>query len=476
MSTQPTRRVLGGLLAGGWRYQLQLSEEQGMGIKRVWSTTGVVALTGALLLSSASTASADYIRDRQWMLPVFNVNKVWTESQGAGVIVAVVDSGVDSKHPDLTGQVLPGKDFTTAGNPHQDQLGHGTAMAGIIAGHGHGANNADGVMGLAPKAKILPLRVAAPGQKYLQDDWAPAVRYAVDQGAKVINLSFTDTGTTPGSAGAEAIAYAQQHDVIVVGGSGNDGVDTVSLPAAAPGVVSVGAVDKSLKVWADSNYGKGLTLTAPGVANTTANPTESIGYAETDGTSDSTAFVSAEAALIRAKFPNLTAGQVINRMIKSAKPAGAGNGKTADKFYGYGIIRPYSSLTMDIPAGPKEGPLAQAPVASKSADSPGKSEAPAKTGDDTSASKDSSSGSMIAIVGGIAAVVVIGIVIAIIVNRRNRGGRSGPGGGTPAQGHGGYPNQPQYPSNAPGQAPQNPDLYSQQPPQGYSQQPPYQGQ
>ncbi|WP_329123728.1 type VII secretion-associated serine protease mycosin [Streptomyces sp. NBC_01465] len=437
-----------------------------MGFKRVWPTTGVVALTGALLLGSATSASADYIRDKQWPLTAFNAKKVWTVSQGQGVTVAVVDSGVVGTHPDLTGQVLPGKDFTGAGNPNEDTLGHGTSMAGIIAAHGHGAGNADGVMGLAPKAKILPVRVTTPDNDNPETNWAPAVRYAVDAGAKVINLSFAASNGSSTSKGAEAIAYAQQHDVVVVAGAGNDGIDNIGFPASLPGVVSVGAVDESLKVGNDSNWGKGLVLTAPGVKNIVVAPNQPNGYAEATGTSDSTAYVSAEAALLRAKFPNLTAGQIINRMIKSATYGDNAVSKKPDEKLGYGMIRPYSALTMDIPAGPKEGPLAQSPVASKSAANPEKSDTPKKDSS-SSSSDDSSSVSPIAIVAGIAVVVVIAIIVVVIIRRRNRGGPGGPGGGTPAQGYGGYPNQPQYPANAPGQAPQNPP---------YAQQPPYQGQ
>lgn len=274
-------------------------------------------MTGALLLISAPTASADYIRDKQWVIDVINFKKVWSESQGQGVAVAVVDSGVDGSHPDLTGQILKGMDVTGGGNAEVDTDGHGTGMASVIAGHGHGANNIAGVIGLAPKAKILPIK-AAVADDYDDDQWVKGIRYAVDRGVGVINLSFGDSLAYPGSEGAEAIRYAQQHDVVVVAGTGNDGVAELSYPAKLPGVVSVGAVDESLNIWDESNYGRGVTLVAPGVDIVRADPSRSNKYAEADGTSDATAYVSATAALIRAKYPDLTAGQVINRMIKSA--------------------------------------------------------------------------------------------------------------------------------------------------------------
>lgn len=440
-----------------------------MGFKRVWPTTGVVALTGALLLTSAPSASADYVRDKQWVIDVMDFNKVWSESQGQGVTVAVVDSGVDGSSPDLTGQVLKGKDVTGGGDAQNDTDGHGTGMASLIAGHGHGANNASGVIGLAPKAKILPVK-AADDDEYDDDKWAAGVRYAVDQGADVINMSFTDSLAQPGSEGAKAIEYAQQHNVVVVAGTGNDGAAGLAYPAKLPGVVSVGAVDESLTIWPNSNFGEGVTLTAPGVNIVRADTSHANGYAEADGTSDATAYVSATAALVRAKFPDLTAGQVINRLIKSATMLDHDVKKTPDEEYGYGIIRPYKALTMDIPKGPKQGPLAQVSP-STSTNSGAASSDNDSTSQAAKKKKKSSSGTILFIAGIAAAVVVIGVVFAVLRSRRNRGSGGGPGsgGGTPPHGAGYQqypnttPNQEGY-STPPGQTPQHPNPYAQQPP------------
>ncbi|MGW0550027.1 type VII secretion-associated serine protease mycosin [Streptomyces altiplanensis] len=427
-----------------------------------------MALTGALLLTSAPTASADYVRDQQWVLDVFSMKETWAESQGEGVTVAVVDTGVDASHPDLTGQVLEGKDFTGGGSAQEDKQGHGTGMASIIAAHGHGPGGASGMIGFAPKAKILPLRVLQEKEdNFPEETWAAAVRYAVDQGASVINLSFADEGSKTGITGREAIAYAQAHDVVVVAGVGNIGGD-VGYPAALPGVVAVGAVDKNANLWEKSNTGKQVTLVAPGVEILTANKNRAQGYSLSDGTSDATAYVSATAALVRAKYPDLTAGQVINRLIKSASFLGHKGLKAPDEGYGYGIIRPNKAVTMDIPKGPKEGPLGKLPQASSKAGS-------ASAGNDdssTKAKKKSSSSSQLLVIGGIAAVVVIGgIIFAVVRSRGNRGnggpGPGGPSGGTPAPSMG-YPPQQSHawtphPTAAPGQA-QHPNPYAPQPP------------
>jgi subtilisin family serine protease len=372
---------------------------------------------------------------------------------------------------------LPGKDFTGQGNPHQDENGHGTGMASLIAGHGHGANGSAGVKGLAPKVKILPVRVSATKDDTYTKDWAAGVRYAVDQGASVINLSLNDSTAYPGSEAAKAIAYAQKKDVVVVAGTGNDS-GTVNYPAALPGVVAVSAVDKALNFWSKSNTGN-VTVAAPGVETPQADPTSRSGYVVADGTSGSTAYVSATVALLRSKYPDLTAGQIINRLVKSASFLN-NKGKTApDKELGYGIARPGSALTMDIPKGSKEGPLAQASPSTST-------NSGAASDDNDSASlakkkKKSSSGSILLIAGIAAGVVVIAILFVVIRSRRNGGsGGPGSGGGNPPYGTG-YPPQPPtgyqpYPNTAPNQAYPTPPGQSPQHPNPYAQQPPHQGQ
>ncbi|MFE6625069.1 S8 family serine peptidase [Streptomyces sp. NPDC057740] len=429
-------------------------------------------------------ASADQVRDAQWPLTVYGAEKVWKTSQGAGVTVAVIDSGVDSSHPDLTGQVLPGKDFTGAGKPHEDNIGHGTAMASLIAGHGHGANGSAGVMGLAPKAKILPVRVSVTrgvdetDSKIDTAGWVAGVRFAVEQGAEVINLSLDDSSAYPGSKAAEAIEYAQEHDVVVVASTGNDG-GTVNYPAALPGVVAAAAVDKDLAPWSKSNTGN-VIVAAPGVEVAQADPTTRSGYSVADGTSGSSAYVSAIVALLRSKYPDLTAGQIINRLIKSASFLN-NEGRTApDRELGYGIARPGTALTMDIAKGSKQGPLAQS--------QPSTSTNSGAASDDNDSStqakkkKKSSSGGFLLIAGIAAAVVVIGILFAVLRNRRNGGSGDGPGsgGGTPSHGTG-YPPQPpagyqSYPNAAPNQGYPTPPGQSPQQPNPYTQQPPHQGQ
>lgn len=324
---------------------------------------GTAALAaGALIWGvAAPTAAADQIRDKQWALKTFEAEtKVWAVSQGEGVIVGLVDSGVDQDHQDLTGQVLPGGDFSGANTDGRvDGDGHGTAMASLIAGHGHGPQA--GVMGLAPKAKILPVKVRTDGENpgLQQNGLAEAIRFAVDHGAKVVNMSLGGTSRFDSPA-REAVNYAVSKDVVLVAATGNSGdsLSGVQYPAAFPGVVAVAAVDSTGSAWDRSTPGAETTLAAPGVEIYQATAKSSSSYGIGDGTSDATAYVSATAALIRAKYPALSAGQVINRLIKSAAAPADGSAVPGDK-YGYGILAPAKALEANpaVDSGPRENPL-----------------------------------------------------------------------------------------------------------------------
>ncbi|MFJ9608247.1 type VII secretion-associated serine protease mycosin [Kitasatospora sp. NPDC101176] len=315
---------------------------------------------GALLWGMAAAPSvADQIRDSQWVLRTFEVEKkVWPQSQGEGVVVAVVDSGVTPDHPDLTGQVLPGADFSGANTDGRtDSLGHGTGIASLIAGHGHGEGA--GVVGLAPKARILPVRIRTNGESpdLAQSDIALAVRYATDSGAKVINMSIGGYSRFDSQARA-AIDYAVSKDVVIVAATGNGGGDSVEYPAAFPGVVAVTAVDEQGRLWGKATPGPETTLAAPGVEIYHASVKSASAYGISQGTSDGVAYVSATAALIRARFPGLSAGQVINRMIKSASPPADGSAVPNDR-YGYGVVSPARALAVDpaVDGGARENPL-----------------------------------------------------------------------------------------------------------------------
>ncbi|NEB06189.1 S8 family serine peptidase [Streptomyces sp. SID13726] len=427
---------------------------------------GATALTGALILATAPAASADQTRRDQWALDVLQAKSAWKVSTGKGVTVAVIDTGVNAEHQDLKGNVLKGKDFvdgdSDAAPAESDSnlsTNHGTEMASLIAGHGHGAGAADGVMGLAPAAKILPIRWGG-------GSFANEIRYAVDNGASIISISVS---TSQGfSEDRAAVDYALQHNVLIVTASGNEGkAGMIDFPGEFPGVLTVGGVDKSGDIWEGSNYGPQVLLTAPATDIVSAGwPGNKLRIGT--GTSTSAAFTSAAAALIKAKLPELTPGQIANRLAKTAVlPASAKGLSLPDEKYGYGSIRPLAALTDDIPAGSKYGPLA----------APGSdgSSAAASTGtsDTDSASEKQKADQkqmLFFAVLGVVALVVIGLIVLVVVklSRRNKNNNGGPGG------PGVYPHsgqQPFPPQQNPYQQPvspqqQNPYQQQSTPPHG----------
>ncbi|GCD34448.1 type VII secretion-associated serine protease [Streptomyces chrestomyceticus JCM 4735] len=434
-----------------------------MSFTRTLRAVSGAVLAGALVLGTASAASADYIRDGQWALGAFGADDIRRHSTGKNVIVAVIDSGVDAAHPDLKGNVLPGKSFARAGGraDHPTEDAHGTAMAAMIAGHGHGANGSAGIMGLAPDAKILPVMTDSTETAVTSSGFAEPLRYAVDQGAKVVNMSFGSGAIDLDEK--KAISYALAKDVLLVAATGNAGTSAPQYPAAAPGVLAVGAVAKDGQVWRNSNYGEHVRLLAPGQGIYSAG----LGgkYRQSDGTSDSAAYVSAAAALVRSKFPDLTAGQVANRLTKTAiTPDGKSDISTPSPKYGYGIVRPFRALTQDIPAGSKYGPLKAPEVA----DVMGGGNSGSDTGDSGVQKAAGSSGigiPPIVIIGVVLVLFVAALVVVIVVVRRKKnnggpppGGLGGPGGFGGPGGHAGFP-----PPQQVGPYQQQPNPYGQQP-------------
>ncbi|MEU8423338.1 type VII secretion-associated serine protease mycosin [Micromonospora sp. NPDC048835] len=290
-------------------------------------------------------ARTDQVRDEQWQLDELQAETAWRSSTGRGVTVAVVDSGVDGNHPDLVGQVLPGKDLVANGGaPGPDPVGHGTTVAGLIAGR---SDDKRGVVGLAPDARILPVRVLDEENRY--DDAlivAQGVRWAVDNGARVINLSLGGSGDSP--ALAAALDYAFVRDVVVVACTGNLATSTNSkvwYPAREPGVIAVAGLERgSDNLWSGSITGRATVLTAPASGLVGAKPPG--GYWRVQGTSFAAPLVAATAALVRSRYPQMPAGEVVNRLLATARDLGP-TGR--DDRFGYGVVDPVAALTAQVP-------------------------------------------------------------------------------------------------------------------------------
>jgi len=308
----------------------------------------------AATIAPAQPAVADDIRDGQWHLHFLNIAEAHRHSQGEGVIVAVIDTGVDATHPDLADAVLPGTDLTARGrgdNGHTDVDGHGTAMAGLIAGRGHGPNA--GALGIAPKATILPVRVRT--RDFTNSHTTEGIEWAVRQGAKVLCIA---SSTEPDLDLQRAVEAAIRADVVVVAAAGNRPDDqTVPFPAAYPGVIAAAGVNQHGNHAEISVTGPEVVLAAPAVEIHTTYLDG--GYAVGVGTSNATAIIAGAAALVRAKFPDLTAPQVIHRLTATATDKGPPG---RDDQYGHGVIDIVKALTADVPPTPEPATTTGTPV------------------------------------------------------------------------------------------------------------------
>ncbi|WP_069772860.1 type VII secretion-associated serine protease mycosin [Streptomyces sp. LUP30] len=310
-------------------------------------------LAAAVALAPPSTAHADGIRAQQWALDALHTQQAWQTTKGRGITVAVLDTGVEADHPDLVGNVLAGKDMVGFGAKPGDRAWarHGTAMASIIAGHGHGDGNDDGVLGIAPEAKILPVRVIledgdpqrTKARNTRGNALADGIRWAADQGADVINLSLGDDSASahPEPAEDEAVQYALKKGSVVVASAGNGGEkgDHISYPAAYPGVIAATAVDRYGTRASFSTRRWYATVSAPGVDVVIADPDHK--YYQGWGTSAASAFVSGAVALVKAAHPGLTPAQIKKLLEGTARNAPDGG---RDDSRGYGFIDPAAAI------------------------------------------------------------------------------------------------------------------------------------
>jgi len=303
---------------------------------------------GAVPYGLAGAARADQVRgSQQEVLRTLDVERAWKITRGKGVLVAVLDSGVDPRHRDLAGSVITGKDFTVGANPPgvPPKRLHGTYMASLIAGHGHGPGRQSGVIGVAPEAKILSVRVILedeePGFRTFNSEprfekvVARGIRYAVDRGADVINLSISKD--QPTRAERAAIRYAISKGVVLVAAAGNEGAGKrhapYSYPASLPGVISVAAADKSQRRASFSNRNSLVTVAAPGVDVLGAGPGDEYWIGR--GTSQATALVSGVAALIKSRYPKMSPALVAQAITAGARGRPRGG---YDPGTGFGVV------------------------------------------------------------------------------------------------------------------------------------------
>ncbi|MFD5033789.1 type VII secretion-associated serine protease mycosin [Streptomyces sp. NPDC058405] len=435
---------------------------------------------GLMLLGVAATpAHAETVREQQWHLDAMKADEIWKISTGRGVTVAVLDSGVDDSIPDLQGQVLEGKDFSElSGDENRDIDNHGTGMAALIAGTGK-RGPTQGSYGLAPGAKILPVRIQYAAERLMEKNandtfaksMSEAIQFAADSDAKVINISvaYSEGGSTELTG---AVKYALGKGKLIFAGVGNNGAkgNEVQYPAATPGVVGVGGLDKDAARMSVSEYGPQVDISAPGkdITNACTGGTQ---LCEGTGTSSSTALASASAALIWSKHPDWTNNQVLRVMLNTASGV-KGGAKRSDQV-GYGAVRPLLALTTPGDPGPAdEYPLPDLAAAAPKPSAPEASKAPGGTDGDqqseppaAAAASDDGGNTGLWIGLGIGAALVIGAAVAVPIVRSRRRAAVLPQPQPPAPGFAPYQQQPYQPQ------PYQPQPY--QPQQQNTPYPPY---
>lgn len=289
----------------------------------------------------------DSQRRRQWSLNRLDAERVWHKSSGKGVVVAVVDTGVDANHPDLKGRVLKGRDFVEGDRSANDRNGHGTHVAGIIAAT---TNNRRGIAGLAKSSRILPVRVLNSAGSGNTVTVARGIVWAVNRGADVINLSLA--GEQSDASIEAAIRYAVGRNVVVVAAAGNRGCTAATTyPAALPGVIGVGAMNRYGSVSPYSNCGAYVDVVAPGTSIRSTmirRPSSSLqcaygkDYCMLSGTSMASPHVAAAAAIVISRTRHrLSAASVADLLMARADDIGTPGYDTSS---GHGVLNVNRSL------------------------------------------------------------------------------------------------------------------------------------
>ena len=423
----------------------------------------LIGVTVAWAALGSVPALADQVRNQEYWLKTLHVTQAQKTSLGSGVTVALLDTGVIPAQPDLTGSVLPGRDFTHSGEKPGGQFygNHGTAMASLIVGHGHGKGHAAGMIGVAPRARLLSVRVGVDGGDPLLSESsftaglpaaiAAGIRYAVNNGAQVIDLpldpgqsqnnlvatpfvapapnatpspAFVAAQSAAGGSAAEqsAVKYALSKGVVLVAPAGDNGgaSDAANFPASYPGVIAVGSFNATFTKSAFSSHRSYVTVTAAGEGMVAATPT---GYATVSSTSAASAVVTGIATLIKSRYPEFTPQQVTQALTSSTvfRGAGAQNGS------GHGTVDAAKALAAAATIA-KPGPSRAGDNAVPAQQLPTLPPAQPQASDQLTPKLQRAAAVSLAVL----VVLLIPILIYVIVRRRRRRDLAGPEPAVPA--------------------------------------------
>lgn len=322
-------------------------------IRRAGSAAVALFVVASTLIA-AVPAQADYIREGEYWLDQYGVTEAWETTRGEGITIAVIDTGIDSSHPDLDDAVVGGTDFSGLGDGSGEPVAsgdsdsdHGTMVASLAAGRGSAPDT--GVIGVAPEADLLSISIGfGAAAKDSDEQVAEAVRWAVDHGADIINMSLTRNTLSWPESWDSAFLYAMENNVVVVAAAGNrgSGTTTVGAPATMPGVLTVAGVDRDGEASLDASA-QGITIGVSAPSENLLGAIPGGGVVQWNGTSGATPLVAGVVALVMAAHPDLDAANVINRIVSTATPAGA---KGADPIYGFGLLDAAAAVSADVPA------------------------------------------------------------------------------------------------------------------------------
>jgi subtilisin family serine protease len=297
---------------------------------------------------------SDYVRTDEYWLDQYGIRSAWSTTEGKGITIAVIDTGVDGSIPDLRGAVTGGTDFSGLGSSNgqtpegpADDRDHGTMVASLAAGRGTSAT--DGLIGVAPQAHILSISIGFGAQATNSDEQiAEAVTWAVNHGANIINMSLTRNTLTWPPSWDKAFLYAMQHNVVIVAAAGNRGSGTseVGAPATMPGVLTVAGVDREGHASVDASA-QGITIGVSAPSEQLLGATPDGCFIEWAGTSGATPIVAGVVALVMAAHPGISADNAINRVLVTATDAGT---KGVDPIYGYGLVNAAAAVRDNVPS------------------------------------------------------------------------------------------------------------------------------
>jgi subtilisin family serine protease len=328
-------------------------------IRRILSASAAILAVALLTGASVSPVAPnpDPVRAAEYWLDEYGIRDAWSTTRGAGVRIAIIDTGVARGPVEFEGAVVGGTDVSGIGSSDgRTPVGavdanHGSWVASLAGARGTGAST--GMIGVAPQAELLAVSVGfgSSAKVPFADQIAEAIRWSVDNGADVINLSLTTNTPDWDKSWDEAFLYAFENDVVVVVAAGNRGSGTsrVGAPATIPGVLTVAGVDTQGRASVEAST-QGITLGVSAPSENLVGVSADGRLVLWNGTSGAAPIVAGIAALVRAAHPDMDANNVINRIIETARQPSGITGSADPLLYGAGLVDAAAAVSASVPS------------------------------------------------------------------------------------------------------------------------------